>query len=174
MSSRNSKAIPIYIFIFALVLVQVIGYSVSRVTKGKVNYDTVQYGTIDSPNVIQGVIVRDEKVYNTTVDGVISYDVADGEKVKPNTEVCSIKDQAAVASMESDLEKIDNDIMDVQDKRDDISIYSDDINKDNQQIKKIVDDSAINFATLNLEDVYELKTNIEKQMLQLYWLNVLI
>ena len=73
----------------------------------------------------------------------------------------------------SDLEKIDNDIMDVQDKRDDISIYSDDINKDNQQIKKIVDDSAINFATLNLEDVYELKTNIEKQMLQLYWLNVL-
>ena len=57
--------------------------------------------------------------------------------------------------------------------RDDISIYSDDINKDNQQIKKIVDDSAINFATLNLEDVYELKTNIEKQMLQLYWLNVL-
>ena len=164
LSSRNSKAIPIYIFIFALVLVQVIGYSVSRVTKGKVNYDTVQYGTIDSPNVIQGVIVRDEKVYNTTVDGVISYDVADGEKVKPNTEVCSIKDQAAVASMESDLEKIDNDIMDVQDKRDDISIYSDDINKDNQQIKKIVDDSAINFATLNLEDVYELKTNIEKEL----------
>lgn len=105
LSSRNSKAIPIYIFIFALVLVQVIGYSVSRVTKGKVNYDTVQYGTIDSPNVIQGVIVRDEKVYNTTVDGVISYDVADGEKVKPNTEVCSIKDQAAVAFMESDLEK---------------------------------------------------------------------
>lgn len=164
LSSRNSKAIPIYIFIFALVLVQVIGYSVSRVTKGTVNYDTVQYGTIDSPNVIQGVIVRDEKVYNTTVDGVISYDVADGEKVKPNTEVCSIKDQAAVASMESDLEKIDNDIMDVQDKRDDISIYSDDINKDNQQIKKIVDDSAINFATLNLEDVYELKTNIEKEL----------
>ena len=164
LSSRNSKAIPIYIFIFALVLVQVIGYSVSRVTKGNVNYDTVQYGTIDSPNVIQGVIVRDEKVYNTTVDGVISYDVADGEKVKPNTEVCSIKDQAAVASMESDLEKIDNDIMDVQDKRDDISIYSDDINKDNQQIKKIVDDSAINFATLNLEDVYELKTNIEKEL----------
>ncbi len=38
----------------------------------------------------RGVIVRDEKVYNTTVDGVISYDVADGEKVKPNTEVCSI------------------------------------------------------------------------------------
>ena len=66
--------------------------------------------------------------------------------------------------MESDLEKIDNDIMDVQDKRDDISIYSDDINKDNQQIKKIVDDSAINFATLNLEDVYELKTNIEKEL----------
>ena len=90
--------------------------------------------------------------------------MADGEKVKPNTEVCSIKDQAAVASMESDLEKIDNDIMDVQDKRDDISIYSDDINKDNQQIKKIVDDSAINFATLNLEDVYELKTNIEKEL----------
>ena len=164
LSSRNSKAIPIYIFIFALVLIQVIGYSASRVTKGKVSYDTVQYGTIDSPNVIQGVIVRDEKVYNTTVDGVISYDVADGEKVKPNTEVCSIKDQAAVASMESDLEKIDNDIMDVQDKRDDISIYSDDINKDNQQIKKIVDDSAINFATLNLEDVYELKTNIEKEL----------
>ena len=48
--------------------------------------------------------------------------------------------------------------------RDDISIYSDDINKDNQQIKKIVDDSAINFATLNLEDVYELKTNIEKEL----------
>ena len=91
LSSRNSKAIPIYIFIFALVLIQVIGYSASRVTKGKVSYDTVQYGTIDSPNVIQGVIVRDEKVYNTTVDGVISYDVADGEKVKPNTEVCSIK-----------------------------------------------------------------------------------
>ena len=68
--------------------------------------------------------------------------------------------------MESDLEKIDNDIMDVQDKRDDISIYSDDINKDNQQIKKIVDDSAINFATLNLEDVYELKNKYRKKSFQ--------
>ena len=164
LSSRNSKAIPIYIFIFALVLIQVVGYSFSRITKGKVNYDTVQYGTIDSPKVIQGVIIRDEKVYNTTVDGVVSYDVADGEKVKPNTEVCSIKDQATVASMEADLEKIDNDIMDVQDKRDDISIYSDDISKDNQQIKKLVDDSAIYFATLNLQNVYELKTNIEKEL----------
>lgn len=164
LDSRNSKAIPVYIFVFALVIIQVLGYSFSRLTKGQVNYDTVQYGTIDSPNIFQGVIVRDEKVYNTTVDGVISYDVADGEKIKANTEVCSIKDQAAVASMEADLDKIDNDIMDVQDKRDDISIYSDDINKDNQQIKNIVDEGAMEFASMKLQNVYEMRTSIEKEL----------
>ncbi len=161
---RNRMAFPIFVTLFVLCFIYIIGCTYNFLTKKMVNYDVLSYGTIDTPKSAQGIIIRNEKVYNTNAAGVITYDVADNERVKKDTVVCSIKDEATVARMEAALDDINEDIMQLQTEREDISIYSDDVIKSNNEIKNIIDNSAMDYASMNIGKVYELKSNIQKQL----------
>ncbi len=163
-SRRNRMAFPIFVFLFILCFVYIVGCTYNFLSKKMVSYDVLAYGTIDTPKSAQGIIIRNEKVYNTNVAGVITYDVADNERVKKDTVVCSIKDEATVARMEAALDDINEDIMQLQAEREDISIYSEDIMKSNNEIKNIIDNSAMDYADMNIGKVYELKSNIQKQL----------
>lgn len=161
---RNRVALPIFLMFSLLSLVYIIGLSVNFLTKKIVNYDVLAYGSIDSAKSANAIIVRDEIVYNTDKKGVITYNVADNERVKKNSIVCSVKDEAVVKQMQDSLDEINAQIMKIQSERKDISVYSDDIKKYNSQIQDIVDESAIDFAYMSLEDVYEFKNNIQKSL----------
>ncbi len=161
---RNRTAFPIFMFLFILCFVYIIGTSYNFLTKKLVNYDVLSYGTIDTPKSAQGIIIRSEKVYNTDASGVITYDVADNERVKKDTVVCSIKDEATVNRMQAALDDINDSIMKLQAEREDISIYSDDVNKSNATVKNIIDSSAMDYAQMDIGNVYELKSNIQKQL----------
>ena len=161
---RNSVALPIFIFFILLCFIYVIGSSVNFLTKKIVSYDVLSYGTIDTPKSANAVIVRSEKVYNTDKAGVISYDIADNEKVKKGSVVCSIKDEAVVNQMQETLDSINEQIMKIQSERKDISVYSEDIKKYNSQIKDIIDENALDYAYMNLGDIYELENTIQNQL----------
>lgn len=161
---RNSVALPIFIFFILLCFVYIIGSSVNFLTKKIVSYDVLAYGTIDTPKSANAVIVRSEKVYNTDKAGVISYDAADNEKVKKGAVVCSIKDEAVVAQMQESLDSINEQIMKIQSERKDISVYSEDIKKYNTQMQNIIDESAIDYAYMQLGNIYELGNTIQKEL----------
>ena len=161
---RNSVALPIFIFFILLCFIYVIGSSVNFLTKKIVSYDVLSYGTIDTPKSANAVIVRSEKVYNTDKAGVISYDIADNEKVKKGSVVCSIKDEAVVNQMQETLDSINEQIMKIQSERKDISVYSEDIKKYNSQIKDIIDENALDYAYMNLGNIYELENTIQNQL----------
>ncbi len=163
-AKRNSIALPIFIFFIVMCFIYIIGSSVNFLTKKIVSYDVLAYGTIDTPKSASAVIVRSEKVYNTDKTGVISYEAADSEKVKKGDVVCSIKDEAVVAQMQETLDEINEEIMKIQNERKDISVYSEDIKKYNSNIKDIIDENALNYAYLKLEDVYELANEINNQL----------
>ncbi len=163
-SNRYKNVRPIYILFFVLCCIYILGCAYTFITKRIVAYDVVQMGVIDTPKTVQGVIIRDEKVYTADADGVISYDVADNEKVKKNTEICTIKDENVVNALEDELNEIDESIMKIQSERQDISIYSEDINQDNREIQTLIDDNAMDYAKKNFGNIYELKNNIQKKM----------
>ncbi|MDO4300909.1 MAG: HlyD family efflux transporter periplasmic adaptor subunit [Clostridia bacterium] len=163
-AKRNSVALPIFIFFIFMCFIYIIGSSVNFLTKKIVSYDVLSYGTIDTPKSANAVIVRSEKVYNTDKAGVISYDVADNEKVKKGTVVCSIKDEAVVAQMQASLDDINEQIMKIQSERKDISVYSEDIKKYNAQMKEEIDESALDYAYMKLGNIYELENTIQKYL----------
>ena len=103
-------------------------------------------------------------MYNTDKAGIISYNVADNEKVKKGTVVCSIKDEAVVAQMQKSLDDINEQIMKIQSERKDISVYSDDIKKYNSQIKDLIDENALDYAYLKLGKIYELENTVQKEL----------
>ncbi len=163
-AKRNRTAFPIFMFLFILCFIYIIGTTYNFLTKKLVNYDVLSYGTIDTPKSAQGIIIRSEKVYNTDASGVITYDVADNERVKKDTVVCSIKDEATVNRMQDALDDINDSIMKLQSEREDISIYSEDVSKSNAAVKNIIDSSAMDYAQMDIGNVYELKSNIQKQL----------
>lgn len=161
---RNKAALRVYIFIAVLVIVYLIGYTISFCTKTVTNYDTVLYGSVDTPSSYNGVIIRDEKVYKTPAEGVVSYEVSDNYKVKKDEVVCSVRDEDSVLTMEENLDEINENIFKMQQQREDISIYSEDIERVNLQIKNIVDNYAFQFASGDVSGIYELKNSISKKM----------
>ncbi len=165
LSKKPSKRVmTIYLLFFVLCSIYIVGCAYGFITKKIVNYDVVQLGIIDTPKTVQGVIIRDEKVYNAPADGVISYEVADNERVKKNTEVCTIKDAAEVKALEDELNSIDENIIKLQSEREDISIYSEDIKQDNKEIQTLIDDNAMDYAKKNFGNIYDLKNSIQKKM----------
>lgn len=163
-AKRNSVALPIFIFFIVLCFIYIIGSSVNFLTKKIVNYDVLSYGTIDTPKSASALVIRNEKVYNTDKTGVISYNIADNEKVKKGTVVCSVKDEAVVAQMQASLDDINEQIMKIQSERKDISVYSEDIKKYNLQMKDIIDESALDYAYMKIGNIYELQNTIQKQL----------
>ncbi len=164
-SKKRNRAIqPIIMFIFAVFFIYIIAQPINFFSKKAVSFDVLSYGTVDTPKSANAVIVRSEKVYTADKGGVISYDAADGEKVKKGTVVCSIKDKAVVEQMQSSLDSINEQIMKIQSERKDISVYSEDIKKYNTQIKNTIDENAMDYAYMKLGNIYELENTVSKQL----------
>lgn len=164
-SKKRNRAIqPLIMIIFAVFFIYIIAQPINFFSKKAVSFDVLSYGTVDTPKSANAVIVRSEKVYAADKGGVISYDAADGEKVKKGTVVCSIKDKAVVEQMQSSLDSINEQIMKIQSERKDISVYSEDIKKYNTQIKNTIDESAMDYAYMKLGNIYELENTVSKQL----------
>lgn len=164
---RNRNGINVTVvtsIIFCMVLCYLVGYAYNFVTKEIVSYDTVQYGSIEAPKSATGVIIRKESVYTTPISGMVNYNVSDNEKVKNGIEICSVRDAALVETMEQNLDTINENILKLQESRGDISFYTEDVKKVNSQIKKTIDESAYSYVKLDISNVYDLKSSIQKKL----------
>jgi len=161
-NQRNSKIFSITLFI--MIILYLGGYTFKFITKEKISFDTIQYGSIDTPKLAEGIIIRNEKIYNATRDGVVNYNAADGEKIKKNSVICSIKDEDVVSTMEEGLEDINKSILHMQENREDISLFAEDVKRINKQIKKSADNNAYDFVKLNISGIYAFKNDIQNKI----------
>lgn len=156
----------VFIIILICLLIYVTGYFYTFVTTSNTNIsnEIIEYGTIEVPENFKGVIIRDEEVYTAGAEGVVSYNVAENEKITANTIVCNISNAEVVSQMEEDLEKINQEILKMQESRQEISIYTEDVKKYNQQIKETVDKATPSFTDNNISQLYTLKNNVQKKI----------
>lgn len=163
--ARSTTGVSVVAFgVFALVFVYLVGYGYNFISKKIVAYDVVQYGSIDVPKTAEGVIIRAEEVYTTPVSGVVSYSVSENERIKAGTAVCSVSDSAVVGEMQENLDSINENILKLQESREDISFYSEDVKRVNNQIKTLVDTSADKYIKNDISSVYDLKSSIQKKL----------
>ena len=99
---------------FTILFIYILGYFIVFLTKPHISVETVSYGTIDVPQVFSGIIIRDEKVFESPIDGQPVYAYSENEKIKINSSVCVIKKDDTTDIIEQKIEEIDKDILENQ------------------------------------------------------------
>jgi len=158
----QGKSLIYIVFIF--ICIYFIGYGFVFMSRESIPFDTIQYGSIDEPKTVKGIIIRDETIYKSTADGAVIFNVSDKEKVKGGTEVCSVRDEKAVKSLEDNLTDINKSIFTMQENRSELSLFYEDVKKINSQIKDIVDANIYNFSVFNIDAVNDFKAAVQKKI----------
>ncbi len=150
--------------VFAFIIIYFAGYGISFSLREDIAFDTIQIGSVDEPKSVKGIIIRDETVYKSSASGAIVYNVSDNEKVRNGSVVCSIRDEEAVKNLELNLNDINKSIMTMQENRDDLSLFYEDVKKVNSQIKGVVDEEIYNFSTFNIGIINDFKSSVQKKI----------
>lgn len=161
---NNTGMIIVAAVIALLFLIYIGGYAINMSHTDKIAYETIQVGSVDSAKKADGVIIRSEKVFTAPSSGAVEYAVPENEKIRSGTVVCSISNAQAVAQLQENLDSINNDIMKLQQNRQDISEHTEEVNKLETQIKNITDENTFDFVSGDFSDVYNLKYSVENKL----------
>lgn len=150
--------------IFTMIIFYFVIFTYISLSKNPIEYETILYGSIDDNTNVKGIIIREEKLYKASKDGAVSFEVADNEKVKKGAHIVSIKNQELLKDTEKELEEINKKILEIQSKREDLSLFSEDVKKINLQIEGILNCSIYELSMNNMTKIYEIKDYISKKM----------
>ena len=159
----NHMIMPLIVFaIIAIYLVGQIGNLMAK--RSDIDVETVAYGTIDTPEIYTGLILRDEYVVTSTRAGQPFYQFSQGDYVPKGAVACVVKDTDSTDKLESKLDQIDKDILKSQKTRTDLSAFSEDIARLEDNVSRTVDAYAGRAMKANVSYMYTMKSQIESFM----------
>ena len=159
----SQMMMPLVVFaIIALYLVGQIGGLVEK--RSDIDVETVAYGTIDTPEIYTGLILREEYVVESSRDGQPYYQYSQGDYVPKGAVVCTVKDTDSTDELESKLKQIDKDILKSQKARTDLSAFSEDISRLEDNVSRTVDAYAGRSMRASLSYMYTLKSQVASFM----------
>lgn len=161
----SQMIMPLIVFaIVALYLVGQIGNLMSK--RSDIDVETVAYGTIDTPEIYKGLILREEYVVKSTRAGQPFYQYSQGDYVPKGAVVCTVKDTNSTDMLEGRLDQIDKDILKSQKTRTDLSAFSEDISRLEDNVTRTVDAYAGRGMKANLSYMYTMKSQVTSFMSQ--------
>lgn len=164
-AARNARLLPM--FVFLLITLYLGGHLISMATtNSKIGLETVLLGTLDSLQEYEGIIVRSEYVATAPVNGQVEYAYAQGDRVSKNSVVAIVQDELKTTPIEQKILEIDQSILKTQKNRSDISIYSEDIARIDQDIQQIILQNASSFMNESMSSVYDVKSRVQTAMNQ--------
>ena len=134
------------------------------INKPSVGVETVNYGSIDVPATLRGIIVRDEVVVESSMEGTPEYNYSENEKVAKNALVCTVKNTGTTQVIEDEIREIDKGILEIQKNRKDFSLFKEDIVRTEKNIENAIDSTLYKFINYNISDVYSLKNQVQTQI----------
>ena len=162
---RVNRVLPL--FVFAAIAIYLVGQMLTMTAKSaEVNVETVGYGGLDTPARYTGLIVRDEYVVKSNRSGQPFYQFSEGEYVSKNAVVCTVKDTGSTNELESKLDQVDKDILKSQKTRSDLSAFSEDITRIEDNIQRTVDTYAGNAMKSDANYLYDMKEQVQSFMTQ--------
>lgn len=162
---RVSRVLPM--FVFVIIALYLFGQIITMTAQSSdVNVETVGYGGIDTPVRYTGLIVRQEYVVSSNRSGHPFYQFAEGDYVSKNAVVCTVKDTNSTDDIESKLDKLDKDILKNQKSRTDLSAFSEDISRLEDNIQHVVDSYAGKSMKTDASYLYDMKEQVQTFMNQ--------
>ncbi|MDO4531065.1 MAG: HlyD family efflux transporter periplasmic adaptor subunit, partial [Bacillota bacterium] len=153
------------LIVFAIIAVYLFGQLFLLVSKRTdVDVETVAYGTIDTPQIYDGLILRKEYVVNSSRTGQPFYQYSQGDYVSKNAVVCVVKETGTTEKLEKRLDQIDQDILKSQKTRTDLSAFSEDIARLENNVSRTVEAYAGRSMQENLSYMYTMKSQVESFM----------
>jgi hypothetical protein len=134
------------------------------ITSQQVGIEVIRMGSVESPRTVTGVIIREEKVYFAESEGQLHFTVGDFERVRPNAEVCHVQNKDAVDNLSQSMADIEEQIMELQWMRQDITAIDPAVQRINGQLKNIIDSRVHHFTALSVNEVYSLKESLTQMI----------
>lgn len=162
---RVSRVLPM--FVFMIIGLYLFGQIVTMTAKSSdVNVETVGYGGIDTPKRYTGLIVRDEYLVKSNRTGQPFYQYSEGDYVSKDAVVCTVKDTNTTNDIENMLDKLDKDILKSQKNRSDLSAFSEDITRIEENIQRVVDSYGGRNMKSDASFLYDMKEQVQGFMMQ--------
>ncbi len=162
---RANAIVPMIVFI------SVVAYLCGQmfdllVERDQVDIETVQVGTLDTPERYTGLIVRDEFLVTSDRAGQVFYEYSEGDAVSRYAKICTVKDVGETDDLEDKIYEIDQDILEQQKLRADLSIFAEDIARLESNIDRSVAVYEGNFMGTDVSYVYDMKDEVSGFMSQ--------
>ncbi len=155
----------IFTIIMFIIIISYFGISISKsLNKKPIDYETIEYGSIEDTTQAKGVIIRDEVVYRTSKNGVITFNKSENEKIKKGEIIATIKNQEEIKTAEEDIALINEKILQLQEQRNELSIFYEDVKKIDSQIQKTLDKYIYDLSTYDITKLYEVKDSVDKKI----------
>ena len=156
----------LFFIVFIVAVIYLINIVVNTMQKPVISYQMVQRGIIDNSDVFSGLIVRSENVMSNKEEGNMYLIAAEGAKVKKDGEVYQVLDALETSAIEEDIQKVESDIAKVQNKRQDMSYYQNEIQAITNNIGVHLEEFYMLSKQGNLVQTQELKKQVEYEMVK--------
>lgn len=133
------------IFLYVIISV-IIASKKEPITTYRVNKTNVSNNII-----LDGLIIRDEKLVNTTKSGYVCYYIRDGEKVKRFSPVCTLDETGQIYNQVSDSETYENLLT----------------KEDYNDIRSLISLYKVNYNDTDFYNAYKFESNANNKVLEL-------
>ncbi|MDR2649996.1 MAG: hypothetical protein LBB94_09830 [Clostridiales bacterium] len=141
-ASRNRALFSVTAVFFGFVLIYILQSLFVFALKPHTAIDHIAPGSITSPIDLEGVIIRDEKVYKSTASGSVKFNVAENERVKKGDIICSVQNTDEVNRINVELMNINEELLKIQTMREGITDLNGNGRRINISMKNMIDDWA--------------------------------
>jgi len=160
-AKKDERATSVVLFLTMLLFGGlVLGTIYIHATRDRIPTMIVERTTVLSPTLHQGVIIRDENVYNGNYRGQVSFAVDNHSRVTAGTLVATIRDVANIQPLEEENEDLARQILDMQANREPISAYADSARHINNQIREINNNQMFRLASADMTAMLSLEAQI--------------
>lgn len=155
----KKKNLHIYLFFMILFLLFIIIYAFPNVTGALKKTVTLEYGGIQVTDDVTCYFVRDESVYLANRSGAINYYINEGEQIRKGVKVLDIKSGAVDSEEQNNIPQIMDRIEKFNGGE---SLFSEDIKKINQEIKRLEESLTVANKSGKTADIQKLELAIKK------------
>lgn len=154
---RKPVSINIGVVIFGIIFVYLVFNVYTYMTTTHVSFYEVKQGTMAENNIYNGLILRDEQIYNSDYSGALNFYVKETSKVSYNNLIYSVDESGDISRM---MEKAGRDVS----KLDAASL---------EEIRETISDFQTTYEPLDFYNVHSFKENMESTLTEALNLDVL-
>lgn len=149
----SKKSFGLKNFFFSFVMVCIVIY-IFQNYNGSVETIVAEKGSLEDIIEAKGIVVKDEEVYSSELDGNITYYYDDGEKVKNGTLLADIHTDSNSVKIKGQIEEIKSAI-NLKNSNDKLKKSQDTVLQTSEEATEFQDNMQASILNSNLDDVYD-------------------